>query len=44
LKSPIYRDEVYTSFVVGGGALAFSEYLPGYLKDYQLEFSEDHQL
>jgi plasmid segregation protein ParM len=40
-EKPNIQDEVYTTFVVGGGALALSEYLPGYLKDYQLEFSED---
>lgn len=40
-EKPNIQDEVYTTFIVGGGALALSEYLPKFLKDYQLEFSED---
>ena len=40
-EKPNIQDEVYTTFVVGGGALALSEYLPKFLKDYQLEFTED---
>lgn len=40
-ERPNIENEVYATYIVGGGAYSLAEILPTYLNDYQLDFPED---